>query len=271
VRTAGFCSVSFNAYAMVSRLLDGRPSRYPFVEPRAKYDAVMAGVNHLSWLVELRERATGADLLPTLRQRVRDGVSAGQPRCEGLLVETGYLVTSGDHHCQDFLPPSPHSRSIEDSSHGSADDRERRMALLRGIAEGREPWDALVAGESWEKPIDFAAAMAGVGGPWDVHALNLVNEGQVPNLPRGAFVETPARATAGAVAPRTVTLPPTVEPHCQRTAEVTDAIVRAALDRSRALVREAAERDPTITDKSAGVAALDECLAAHADVLPEYA
>jgi alpha-galactosidase/6-phospho-beta-glucosidase family protein len=51
---------------------------------------------------------------------------------------------------------------------------------------------------------------------------------------------------------------------------VTDTIVRAALKRSRGLVREAAERDPTITDKAKGVAALDECLAAHADVLPAY-
>jgi alpha-galactosidase len=271
VKTAGFCSVSFAGYGIISQLLDGQPSRYPFEAPRAKYDATMAGVNHLTWVVELRDRTTRQDMLPALRDRAAAGETAWNPLCAELLVKTGHLITSGDGHCQDFLPPAPGARSRKDSSHGSVDDRAKRIDLLRAIATGEASWEPLTSRVSWEKPVAFVAAMAGRSEPWDVHALNLANEGQVPNLPRGVFVETPARVTSGAVVPREVALPASVEPYCRGAADVTNAIVRAARKRSRTLLREAVERDPTITDMATGIAALDECLAAHADVLPKYA
>ena len=36
-------------------------------------------------------------------------------------------------------------------------------------------------------------------------------------------------------------------------------------------VHQAVELDPTVLDKPAGIRAIDECLAVHADVLPAYA
>ena len=44
----------------------------------------------------------------------------------------------------------------------------------------------------------------------------------------------------------------------------------AALTRGRRLVHRTVELDPTITDKPAGLAAIDECLTAHADMIGEY-
>jgi hypothetical protein len=59
-------------------------------------------------------------------------------------------------------------------------------------------------------------------------------------------------------------------PHGERTARVTDTIVRAGLARRRRLVHEAIELDPTALDKAAGLRATDACLEAHEDVLGRF-
>jgi alpha-galactosidase/6-phospho-beta-glucosidase family protein len=110
------------------------------------------------------------------------------------------------------------------------------------------------------------------GVPASFTSLNLVNAGQVPNLPASVFVETPATADGpqGPV-PRTLPLPETVVPYCESVSRrMTDAIVRAAEKRSRRLLHHAVELDPTIMDKAAGVCAIEACLEAHADLLPTF-
>jgi alpha-galactosidase len=284
--TWGFCSVSLCAYDMVSRLLDGVPSRYPFEAPRRKYDLTIAGTNHLAWVIAARERATARDLLPDLVIAARAGRTSGHPRIDSLLLETGHLISSGDEHCMDFLPPSPLVHSIAESSHGSAEDRAARLTQLRRMADGLEPPDPLFAKESWEKPLEVIHARAG-GPTRPIHAINLPNAGQISNLPRGVYVETAAQATtqgpiptpptspAPPAPPATsaspVTLPNAVLPYSLHTAQVTDTIVRAALFHSRRLAHEVVDLDASITNKPAAHSALDDCLTAHADMLPGYA
>jgi alpha-galactosidase len=269
VRTAGFCSASIGAYGMLWSIFHGEPSSYPFTKGRDAFDATMAGLNHFSWLIELRDRRTGADLMPELRKRVAAGESCGQTRCEQLCRETGYLPVAGDSHIRDFLPPTPQTVTRREATHGSPDERRRRLKLMADIGAGTAPWDELLVHRSWEKPVDLIAALA-FGKRAEFTSLNLINGGQIPSLPRNVFVETAATASADGVAPQTVVLPAELEPYCQRTAEVTDTIVRAAMKRKRTLLDAAVELDPTILDKAAGRAALAECIKAHADVLPRY-
>ena len=83
-------------------------------------------------------------------------------------------------------------------------------------------------------------------------------------------METPCRVSPDGVRPESITLPESVLPLCERTAQVTDTIVRAAQAHSRALVHEAVGLDPTILDKAAGVRAMDACLLAHEDLVGRY-
>ena len=268
VRTAGFCSVSTGGLSGVWHLLHGERLPWPPTRAEEAWDVTMAGVNHFSWLMALRDSETRADLMPELRRRIAE--SDDDSRSFALARETGYLPMSGDSHIRDFLEPLGPPPREQTLHHGTAEERAARLALLRDVAEGRMPWDPLFVQTAWERPVDLVAAMA-FGRPCHFHSLNLVNTGQVPNLPRGVFVETPAEGTASGPVPVEVELPAPVLPYCERTARVTDAIVRAATQRSRKLLREAVELDPTILDKQTGVQAVGACLAAHADLLPEFA
>ena len=271
VKTAGFCSVSIQGYGMISRLLDGDTVSYPFAKPQAKYKAVMAGVNHFSWLCELHNRETSEDVMPLLRHQLQATASAtrtGQTRSEEIARETGFLLMPGDDHVRDFLPPQgQHSR--QSPGHGSPDERKQRLNLMRNIADGSQSWDALLQKPSWERPGDVIAALA-YGRPQSLHSLNLSNRGQIPNLPANVFVETACDADSKGLHPETVELSPSVAQFCKETAAVTDAIVRAARERSLTELHHAVELDPTIVDKRAGCEAIDACIRAHADLLPAY-
>lgn len=255
IRTAGFCSASLEVYAHLWRALQGAALEYPFAAARERWSVVVAGLNHLTWLVEARDRHTGASVATAPS-------GTGHAFCEELGRLTGHLLLPNDHHVRDFFAPRPPLPARTAYGHGSDAERQQRWERLRAVAEGRSPWRELVAHESWEKPVDLIADPDGA----TLHSINLVNAGRWPELPAGVFIETPATGWT----PLPVRLPCGVVPYCQRTALVTDTIVRAARQRSRSLLAAAVELDPTITDKRAGWAAVRECLAAHADILPRY-
>jgi alpha-galactosidase/6-phospho-beta-glucosidase family protein len=225
----------------------------------------MAGVNHFTFTLALRERDTGKDVLADF---IAGATRAGlfEHRTAKLVEETGCWPANGDCHMRDFLPPDKHSRPLASTSHGTAGEREERMIFLREAAAGTRAWEPLLAHRAWEKPIDFAAALAG-GAPAHFHSLNLANEGQLPDLPREAFVETPADVDARGPAPSTQRLPEAVARLSRPVAELSALIAQAGLTGRRDLVHRAVELDPTIIDKRAGRAAVDACLEAHADLI----
>ena len=207
--------------------------------------------------------------MPALRRRLDEGHLPGEPLAEGIYRTSGWLLGVHDNHTQDFLPPHPTAVPRAQPWHGSPAERAATLQLMADIVEGREPAEKLLAHTSWEKPVDLVAAMA-YGRHIDFHALNLPNHGQIPALPEGVFVETPCAPSSHGPVPEHINLPAPVRPYCLRTAEVTDMIVRAATERKRALIHRAVELDPTIVDKAAGLAAIDECLSAHEDMIGRF-
>ncbi len=272
IRTAGFCAVAITAYGMLWGILNGEYIGYPYAEARSLWDVTSGGLNHFAWVTEFQDRETGEDLLPALRARLAENdVHGGNPRAEQLGRETGYLLVPGDDHTRDFLPPvGPPPADVHSVWHGNPEERRRRLELLHAVGIGERDWDELLINAAWEKPIAFIDALTG-GSPVSFLSLNLVNDQkQIPNLPSHIMVETPCQVSAEGVQPQTVPLPDSVLPMTEHTAKVTDTIVRAARERSRALVHEAVQLDPTILDKAKGIAAIDACLEAHADILPVY-
>ncbi|MGI4791229.1 MAG: hypothetical protein ACRYFS_20570 [Janthinobacterium lividum] len=272
IKAAGFCVVALTVYAFLWDIFRGGWLDFPFAAGAQEWQITTAGLNHFAWLVELRERSTGTDLLPILRERVSAGdASRANPRAQQYLRETGYLLVPGDDHTRDFLTPLRGKASVAESPwHGNPLQRQERHELLRQIAAGTSPWKELQTNEAWEKPGQFIDALTG-GAPALFRSLNLLNDGrQITNLPPNVFVETPCQVSRGRVEPQELTLPESVLSLTRRTAQVTDTIVRAARARSRTRVHKAVQLDPTILDKPAGVRAIDACLAAHADMLPVY-
>ncbi len=267
VRTVGFCSVSIVGFRKLWEIFEGREIDYPFTEARERYRVTMGGTNHLSWLVGLEDGYDGGNDLARLREIV--AARNAPSKSEAWMRRTGYLPMSGDDHIQDFLPPEGLERPLESPGHGDPAERARRWETLVAAAKGEGPWEPLLEHPSWERPFDVVRAMRGEGDA-EFTSLNLVNEGQIPQLPRGAFVETAATATLSGPFPNRIDLPDAVAPFARAAAEMNLLLVRAARVRSRALVDEAIDLDPTILDKTKGRTAMARCLDAHRDLIGEY-
>jgi alpha-galactosidase len=273
IRAVGFCSVAVVAYDMVSRLLFGEGDHFPYTKAKERITLTTAGLNHHAFVIELQDVNTGQDLLPALREAVCTlGRTIGQPRSERLLCESGYMLVPTDDHTRDFFAPVPGDLVPHhlETWHGSPTQRASRIQALRDFATGTGPDTEIFSVIAWERPGDFIAALR-FGRPVRFEGLNLPNTGQIPELPAGIYVETPVAVSAeSGVIPIPCFLPGSTVPYCQRSAQVTNTIVQAALKHSRSLLDEAVELDPTIQDKAAGLRTLSALLTAHADVLPAY-
>jgi alpha-galactosidase len=268
VRTAGFCANSMGGYRTIGRLLQGWDERYPWTKGVERYEAVMAGVNHLTFLLALRDRQTGQDVLAYFIAKAQQD-SQLEPVTRKLLRETGYLTTNNDDHIRDFLPPTEHTTSMEQGSHGDASEREHRLQLLHGAGDGTTPVSALLDHRAWEKPIDFIAAFTD-GKPVRFHSLNLPNSGQIPNVRRGAYVETPATVSNGTITPDSLPMPGAVAKLTADTAELSQLMVQAATKRDRGMLRHVVDRDPTVVNKDPCWVAMQECLVAHEDLIGKW-
>ncbi|HEV7301690.1 MAG TPA: hypothetical protein VGN72_20295 [Tepidisphaeraceae bacterium] len=270
VNAVGFCNNSEKVYGLIAKAMLSMDESFPWAAAKAKYEATCGGPNHLTWLLKLTERATGRDMTGEFRERLLSDADMGaEPWTKQILDDSGYLCTAGDHHFQDFLPPTKFSHSMHEVWHGGEDERRRRLDALRMAEHDPAAVPAALGNRSWEYPLDLVAAL-GRGRPASFFSLNLVNEGQIAELPRGVVVETPATADAGGVRPMQVALPQSLRAISAATVELSDALTRAALNQSREGILAVVDRDPTILDKPAGRRAVEEGLSLHRDLIGHY-
>ncbi|GAB6898526.1 alpha-glucosidase/alpha-galactosidase [Kineosporia succinea] len=176
--------------------------------PAREIGATFAGLNHLCWLLDLRYGAE--DLYPLLRRAVSEragGADAPSTNEEGvhlpvsadLLATFGLYPAPGDRHVSEFFG---HYLRGADSSElpwglqGGRDDTIRYIDeksdlwdRLHAQADGTEPLAPVDDGEA-ERLVDICAAV--VTGREHVElAVNVPNQGKIPNLPAEAVVRDP--------------------------------------------------------------------------------
>lgn len=269
IRTVGFCSNSMKGYGLLGRLLQGWTEEYPWPRAVERYDATMAGANHISFLTSIIDRETGADVLPDLISAVQRNSGAVGPVTRELLSATGCLTTNGDDHIRDFLQPTADTHSLTYNVHGGPEERRRRLQLLANVGAGTAPVEGLIEHRSWESPITFAAAFAGLADGC-FHSLNLPNTGQLRDVRHGVFVETPAKVSNGVIAPSIVNLTQRARDLTDLTVALSHQIVVAAMARDLDNLMACLERDPTILNLDQASRALRACLSAHADLVGSW-
>jgi alpha-galactosidase len=266
IDAVGFCSVSLAAYDWLDRLHGGPGERFPFRRSRSEFDVISGGVNHLAWLTDIRR--DGTDAMPETMRRLGDGpVPSGWEHAADLGLRAGVPLAVADGHTEDFFPPRG-TGGTDHVAHGDAAQRERLATNLRNYADGGLAWEAVGSTVPWERPWEFLLARAGRVGPATLHSLNLPNRGQVPTLPEGIYVETPARADASGIDPTRVDLPASAVELCRPAIATHEHLIRAVMDEDASAVRAALEADATVEDVEACLAACRSAAGRHAGLMP---
>ena len=276
IKTVGLCHEVFGVRRAFAQIMG--------VE-RNEVELVIAGVNHLIWLLDAR--VGGRDVITELRTHLASGNEIPLKPVSGdhmlpfqdrwhvklaLLDTYGYLAAAGDRHLAEFFPyflpddRGPSFGVLPTTVDQRATMREHARAQVRRWAEGS---DALLLERSEEEVADIVAAIA--TGRTHRAVVNLPNAGQIDNLPRDAVVETVG--TIGPTGARGIAvggLPPgvlgTVLPHALNQG----LIVESALTGNRSLALQALLNDPLTRDLRSAPRLLDDLLEAHAAYLPRF-
>ncbi|TCC44963.1 hypothetical protein E0H75_31045 [Kribbella capetownensis] len=285
VKAVGLCHGTMHTLSKLAADLD---------VPRGEVNAVFAGLNHLCWLLDVR-RGT-EDLYPLLRQRVTEragGVDAPSTREEGV-----HLPVSADLMRTFGLYPAPGDRHVSEffgwylrAEDGSPADATRlpwglqggRDATMEYIGEKDDLWELLHAQADGKAPLPrtdnqeaerlVAIAEAIVSGNEHVElAVNLPNEGKIPNLPPTAVVEVPAVVGAAGITGLGVgALPDGIAAVLTARAQQQEITVRAAVTGDRALALQALVLDPLVGRLDVATGILDDAIKAHGPLLDRFA
>ncbi|HRU06252.1 MAG TPA: hypothetical protein P5137_10830, partial [Candidatus Brocadiia bacterium] len=163
----------------------------------SELDAVVAGPNHMNWLLSLRRH--GKDVLPELKKRLlADRPTERHAFATEVLSILDIFPIGGDRHIIEFFPHARIYKKPDELLYGmrwrSTTIEEGRLAKeinkepteLELRAKGlKDPWvPERLSPESMGQQIKSLAL-----GIEKVHVLNTPNRGAVPNLPDWAVVE----------------------------------------------------------------------------------
>jgi alpha-galactosidase len=244
--------------------------------PEDRIEFRTAGLNHQCFVYVFRDRQTGQDLSPRLREIVEaDPEGLGRRVRVELFRRFGYFPTESSEHSAEYVPWFlPHDDQIE-RYRIPVDEYLRRSE--ENLAEWEAVKAALDAGEELEVERNDELASQIVraietGEPIEVSG-NVRNDGLIDGLPEDACVEVPTTVDAKGVHPqRFGALPPGCLALNRTFVNVVELTVRAVIDGSRELVYRAALVDPnTAATLPVGriVELVDELLDAHGELIPE--
>jgi alpha-galactosidase len=296
IQTVGLCHQIDIAYMMAGVALAERlgvevppgvnSNAHPDIWPQAGYVAEQvkplvnvkaAGLNHFTWILDLRDRRNGEDLYPAFRQAFMALPADFEPLTRALFQATGLCPVPGDSHLAEYLPwcHDPQTRPWDKYDLFLYDweeaqvRRDRQWQVIETMAAGDAPLDNLkdVRGEGAVEIIE------GLLGGEEIYrpAVNIPNQGHIANLPNGAIVEIPALVGGWGIQGLHVgPLPEAVAELCRREITVAGLAVDAAVTGDRAAALQALLLDPCINDLDTAHAILDAYLAEYAAYLPLF-
>jgi alpha-galactosidase len=244
-----------------------------------RLDIKAAGLNHFSWVYDVRDKETGEDLYPLLRERwLKHFRRDFEPLSREVFEAFGLMPTAGDAHLCEFLPwthdpvkmPWEKYHLTPQNWDGNRQRRADRWATAHAIVAGQRPVDELRTAISEGVP-EIVEAITFNDNAYHVQ-LNLPNHGLIPNLPDDAIVEVPGVISGMGI--RGLNMPPLPEgiaELCRRELALSSIAVDACVRGDRQLALQALLLDPTINDIDTARAILSDFLTTYAEYLPQFA
>jgi alpha-galactosidase len=300
IRTVGKCHQLDVGYGIVAALLadaygleipDGLDlhsdplnvpnTRYMSGLGRQHFAIKAAGLNHFTWMVDVRDRQSGEDLYPLLRDANEQVNGRLGPHFEPLTRDLfrlfGYCAVPGDTHLCEYLPwtHDPVSQPWQPYNlrlynwEGNEAFRLFSQDMIARMAGGCLSVDGLRDAHS-EGAAEIIEAIAANTDYYD-DAVNVPNQGAIPNLPPETIVELPGLVSASGVRPvQLEPLPAPIAELCRREAALVEMVVDTAVTGDRQLALQTLLLDPMINDIGRARAVLADYLTTFASYLPQF-
>ena len=282
ITSVGLCHGFFGGLRQIAAILD---------KPVDELDAAACGMNHFTWFQHIRDKATGEDLYPALREAERRGdwLSDWHEIALGRILfrRFGLWPSPAANHYGEYIRWADEFVAGElqyfydpaDGEPWQTADIPEWLYSLSGDKTTR-PWirptpeEAPLEDAPLTKSGELAAPiMEGVacGVRRELGAINVPNRGAVPNLPDDMVVEIPGVATAGGIARVHVDpLPEAIAAMIRLQGSIHKLLVEAFAERSKDKLVQAFLLDPTVHSYRSAIRCIDEMIALQRDLLPEF-
>ena len=266
-RTIGVCHSVRDTHSFLASLVG---------LPEAQVEFRTAGFNHQCFVYVFRDRASGDDLYPRLREIVAaDPEGLGRRVRVEIFKRFGYFPTESSEHSSEYVPWFLHHPDQVERFRCEIDE------YIRRSDENLEEWAALKAQldagaeieieHNNELASQFVFALE-TGEPIELYG-NVRNDALIDGLPADACVEVPVTVADGAVQPQRIgPIPPQCLALNRTFLNTVELTVRAVVEGSRDHVYQAALLDPhtgaTLTTEQI-VNMVDELIEAHGELIPE--
>lgn len=278
LKVVGMCHQINRGFANVGHVL-GLAPRVPHQVPSApvaaamqtRFDLKTAGLNHLTWITDMREAGTGRGLYPEFHARLQNFDPDFEPLSRRLYEAFGLFPTSGDVHLGEYFSFAHETSDLRGYDFAGREKESRDLdARVQMARYSDEALAEFLQGESGERGVNIAAAILNNLNQYEV-TVNVANNGAITGLPDWAVVEVPAVVSGSGIAPlRVGALPPGITAVLNQQVAIQDRVVEAAVHGDRQAARQALLLDPLITSYAVADQLLDELLAAHAAYLPAF-
>jgi alpha-galactosidase len=262
---------------------------------RKHIDARASGINHFTFFTEFRDRRTGEDLLPRIGELFARSIFDYSPRTVRaakaldrtlpgatflefnylplvvhMVREHGLVPCSVDSHIGEYVP---FALDVAEWMPRPLDFHEPIMEVLEKAAgwaaTTKVPLPLQLAGHSHEEVVDIIAAMWTDTPTW-IMAVNVPNEGFLPDVADGAIVEVGATVDGTGIRPdRMPALGDPLAGWIGVQTRLQDLVVESALTGDPDLALQAVIEDPcSPPDEAACKAMFDELRSLQAAHLP---
>ncbi|MDA9432297.1 family 4 glycosyl hydrolase [Bradyrhizobium sp. CCBAU 51627] len=249
IRSLGLCHGIFLARGQVASILG---------LPEDRVDVWAAGLNHFQCLMQIRDRDTGADLYPLLKEKEKSVEASIAPLTRKLLRAFGHWLGCGDAHVGEYLSFGWEAGEGGYNFGWDEDERGKLVRLIDDVLAGRASIPSWWLQPSGERAATIIASVLHDRKQL-IESAVIHNCGIIPNLPANAAVEVPVVADAAGIHP--VSLGPLPEPVSRLMAiqvGVQQLAVEAAMQGSKELALQALLIDPVINSEDAARGLLEE-------------
>ncbi|RJP23020.1 MAG: hypothetical protein C4520_07175 [Candidatus Abyssobacteria bacterium SURF_5] len=268
VRFIGSCHEIVDGNGYLSALLE---------VPEDRLHVVAAGLNHFTWYLDIRDKQTGEDLYPMVRELAPTRVHMDRLLVADLFRLSGYLCVTSDSHIGEYIPGghiwrTPWASDLEPFDFFSVyqiylKDTDERV---QNAVAGKYPLQEFMQWPSGEIVAEIISALAH-DRKQRFNALNLPNDGYISNLPPNSIVEVPGWTRGGQTEGEPVgSLPPLISGWCHLQTTIHYLNAKAAMEGSRQAALEAMLLDPAVPDRFTAERCLDAMLEANREYLPRF-
>lgn len=263
--------------------------------PAEDLDVAVCGLNHFGWFQTIRDKKTGEDLYPLLKQKEREAdwlanwdeiaLSRILLRIYGLYPYPGanhigeyirwseqFLAGSMMQYFYDPLTESPwKTGNIPEFVYSAAHLREK--PLFAAKEPGSSFQERFVVNKedlhpSHEVGVPIIESIA-FDIPCELLAVNMLNHGNIPGLPDEMAVELPARVDGNGIHPKQMaSLPDAITEMIRIQGIIHKLIIEAYVEQSKNKLLQAVLLDPTVGTYNNAVHMINEMCEAQKDILP---